>query len=279
MWAPMSRRVDDFSRRLTVSVCCPPATGKPLLSSCSMPGRIICAVSESAEMSAAALASAPPVPGALAGVGRPAAGRPSVEELDLGAVVVEAQRGDEAAFRLIYRTAQPGLLRYLRVLVGDDAEDVASEAWLQIARDLASFRGDFDGFRGWAATIARHRALDHLRRRTRRERDDIPVEMVATELAAPDDTAAAASEAMSTEAAMRLIAGLPLDQAEAVLLRVVMGLDAKTAGRVLGKRAGAVRTAAHRGLRRLAEQLGEPAFIEAGRPEAGEHERGDGARR
>ena len=43
------------------------------------------------------------------------------------------------------------------------------------------------------------------------------------------------------------------DSAEAILLRVVMGLDAETAGRVLGKRAGAVRTAAHRGLRRLAE--------------------------
>ena len=41
---------------------------------------------------------------------------------------------DEDAFRVLYRTVQPGLLRYLRVLVGDDAEDVASEAWLQIAR-------------------------------------------------------------------------------------------------------------------------------------------------
>jgi len=81
-----------------------------------------------------------------------------------------------------------------------------------------------------------------------------------TALAAPDDTARSALEVLSTEAAMRLIASLPLDQAEAVLLRVVMGLDAKAAGRVLGKRAGAVRTASHRGLRRLAEQLGEPGI-------------------
>ncbi|WP_369809811.1 RNA polymerase sigma factor [Parafrankia sp. EUN1f] len=223
---------------------------------------------------AASLASTPPNLHAFAG-----ADRPPVEELDLSSVVVGAQRGDEAAFRLIYRTVQPGLLRYLRVLVGDDAEDVASEAWLQIARDLASFRGDLDGFRGWAATIARHRALDHLRRRTRRQRNDIPVEMVTTELAAPDDTAGGALEAMSTEAALRLIAGLPMDQAEAVLLRVVMGLDAKTAGRVLGKRAGAVRIAAHRGLRRLAEQLAEQGITDAGRPEAGEHGRGDSPRR
>ena len=56
---------------------------------------------------------------------------------------------------------------------------------------------------------------------------------------------------------MRLIARLPQDQAEAVVLRVVVGLDAKSAAEVLGKRPGAVRTAAHRGLQRLAELLGE----------------------
>ncbi|WP_416210417.1 RNA polymerase sigma factor [Frankia sp. Cr1] len=179
-----------------------------------------------------------------------------VDVEDLSSTVHEAQRGDEDAFRRIYRAVQPGLLRYLRVLVGDDAEDVASEAWLQIARDLPSFRGDIDGFRGWAATIARHRALDHLRRQRRRPQLDVPVEQVA-ELAADDDTAGRALEAVSTDAAIKLIAALPRDQAEAVLLRVVMGLDAKSAGQVLGKRAGAVRTAAYRGLRRLAEQLGQ----------------------
>ncbi len=180
---------------------------------------------------------------------------PQVGPADISLDVAEAQRGDEDAFKVIYRAVQPGLLRYLRVLVGDDAEDVASEAWLQIARDLPSFRGDSNGFRGWAVTIARHRALDHIRRQRRRPQHDVPVEHM-TDLASPDDTAGRALETLSTDAAIQLIAGLPRDQAEAVLLRVVIGLDAQTAGRVLGKRAGAVRTAAYRGLRRLAEQLG-----------------------
>jgi RNA polymerase sigma-70 factor, ECF subfamily len=35
----------------------------------------------------------------------------------------------------------------------------------------------------------------------------------------------------------------------------VMGLDAESAGKVLGKRSGAVRTATYRGLRRLASRL------------------------
>ena len=69
------------------------------------------------------------------------------------------------------------------------------------------------------------------------------------------DTAAAAMETLSTDSALAAIATLPRDQAEAVLLRVVVGLDAESAAAVLGKRSGAVRTAAYRGLRRLNEAL------------------------
>ncbi|MFJ8040572.1 RNA polymerase sigma factor [Kitasatospora sp. NPDC096147] len=183
--------------------------------------------------------------------------RPGGLPPDLAEAVLAAQRGDEEAFRLLFRTVQPGLLRYLRVLVGggpEDAEDIASETWLQIARDLGGFRGDADGFRGWAATIARHRAMDHLRRVRRRPIADLP-EAYLAELAAAEDTAGSAVSAVSTADALALIAELPPDQAEAVLLRVVVGLDAAGAAAVLGKRAGTVRMAAHRGLRRLAARL------------------------
>jgi RNA polymerase sigma-70 factor (ECF subfamily) len=167
-------------------------------------------------------------------------------------VVERAQRGDPEAFRALYRDIQPRLLRYLHALAGQDAEDVAAETWLQITRDLPGFSGDYDHFRGWAATIARHRALDHLRRADRRPPQvTVPAEDLASWPAA-DDTAQDALDALATGAALALIATLPPDQAEAVLLRAVLGLDAHTAGQVLGKRAGAVRTAAHRGLRTLA---------------------------
>jgi RNA polymerase sigma-70 factor, ECF subfamily len=192
---------------------------------------------------------------------RPAADQPQAVSgprvPDLADVVRRAQDGDEDAFRVLYQDLQPRLLRYLRALVGDDAEDVASETWLHIARGLSSFAGDSDGFRGWTATIARNRATDHLRHHRRRaETIPVPVETL-TELAGREDTADTALEGLSTDAAIALIARLPRDQAEAVLLRAVMGLDAESAGQVLGKRAGAVRTAAYRGLRKLAGFLGE----------------------
>jgi RNA polymerase sigma-70 factor (ECF subfamily) len=180
-----------------------------------------------------------------------------VDEDELGRALRAAQNGDEESFRMLYRDVQPRLIRFAGAIVGADAEDVTSEAWLQIARDLPTFRGDLDGFRGWTATITRHRALDHLRRRSRRPASDLPVEELVT-MAAVADTELDAIDAIATEEALRLIADLPRDQAEAVLLRVVVGLDAKSAGKVLGKRAGAVRTAAYRGLRRLAERLPTP---------------------
>lgn len=166
-----------------------------------------------------------------------------------------AQRGDETAFRDVYRAVHPRLLGYVRTLVGEpDAEDVASEAWLQITRDLDRFEGDADRFRGWTATIARNRALDHVRRLGRRPAVGGD-ETVLYGMADRADTAREALDSLATGQAMELISRLPLDQAEAVVLRAVVGLDAKSAAQVLGKRPGAVRTAAHRGLRKLAELL------------------------
>ncbi|HEY2505687.1 MAG TPA: RNA polymerase sigma factor [Streptosporangiaceae bacterium] len=179
----------------------------------------------------------------------------SADATDTAGLIERAQQGDGAAFSLLYRDVQPRLLRYLRVLAGGDAEDVASEAWLQISRDLAGFSGGLEQFRGWAATIARHRALDHLRRQSRRPPSvPVPAEDLAW-LPSGDDTEEGALDAVATQAAIELIASLPRDQAEAVLLRVVVGLDAAGAAAVLGKRPGAVRTAAYRGLRTLARRL------------------------
>jgi RNA polymerase sigma-70 factor, ECF subfamily len=173
----------------------------------------------------------------------------------LAAMVDRAQDGDSDAFRALYRDIQPRLLRYLHALVGQDAEDIAAETWLHITRDLPGFTGDYDAFRGWTTTIARHRALDHLRHRARRPpAAPVPADDLAG-LPGTDDTARDALDHLATGDALTLIATLPPDQAEAVLLRAVAGLDARTAGQVLGKRPGAIRTAAYRGLRTLARQL------------------------
>ena len=208
------------------------------------------------------------VTGAAGSAGTPGVTDRAEAGADLGGAVGRAQQGDAEAFRLLYRDIQPRLLRYLHATAGQDAEDIASETWLEVTRDLPGFTGSYDGFRGWVATIARHRALDHLRKSTRRPALPVPAEDLAAWPAtgAAADTAQSAIDAVATGDAVALIATLPPDQAEAVLLRAVLGLDAITAGQVLGKRPGAIRTAAHRGLKTLHKKLesGEGGRLESG---------------
>lgn len=169
---------------------------------------------------------------------------------DFPGVLDAARHGDEAAFTLLFRSVQPLLLRYLRALGRDLADDVAAETWVSVVRGLSRFSGDEDGFRGWVFTIARARLVD-----ARRAAGRLPVPVdSATALGDrpdPTDVPTAVDELMSTESALALVGRLAPDQAEAVLLRHVVGLDVAATAQVLGKRAGAVRIATMRGLQRL----------------------------
>lgn len=170
-----------------------------------------------------------------------------------GVTLADAQAGDQDAFAAIFRDVQPSLLRYLQVITATAADDIASDTWLQIISGLARFRGDERAFRAWLFTIARHRAIDVGRSLARRK-------TLLERLGETDgrrvtpDTADVVLEQLSTRAVLAAIASLPPDQAEIIMLRVVAGLDAPAVAEMVGKTPGAVRVAAHRGLRRLAAQ-------------------------
>jgi RNA polymerase sigma-70 factor (ECF subfamily) len=170
------------------------------------------------------------------------------------ALLVAAQGGDEQAFAVLWRDLQPAVLRFFRVAVGEAAEDLAADIWVSVIGGLGRFRGDERAFRAWVFTVARHRAIDW-RRQAGRRPTSVSIELL-TEPSAPDDPVAAVLEAQSTRAALALVAELPADQAEVVALRVLGGLDVAEVARITGKRPGAVRVLAHRGLRRLAQRLG-----------------------
>jgi RNA polymerase sigma-70 factor (ECF subfamily) len=176
------------------------------------------------------------------------------------AVLRAAARGDEDAFGRLWQDLQPRLLRYFTVVSPTAAEDLASETWIGVVRGLGRFRGEEAEFRAWVFTIARHALLDRRRRASRRVTEN-PMPAGLGELAAPDDPAAAALEGLSTRAALAVVATLPPDQAEAIVLRVVAGLDVDRVAGIMGKRPGTVRVLTHRGLRRLAERLGTDARI------------------
>ena len=165
-----------------------------------------------------------------------------------------AQRGEEWAVGRLWRDLNPPLVRFLRARHGDHADDVASETWIRVSRGIGRFDGSHMDFRAWFFTVARAASIDWYRHAARRPQ--VASDASALEhRPAPDDSAKAALDAIDTVAALALVARLPADQAEVILMRVVAGLDAEHVGRVLGKRAGTVRVLQHRGLRRLAELL------------------------
>jgi len=172
---------------------------------------------------------------------------------EFASVLASAQGGDESAFARLWLDVNPALVRYLRVL-GEVDEDVAAEAWVTVVRGLARFRGNEMAWRGWVFTTARRRAVDEGRRRTRR-RAVLAFEPGAGSRLAPPDTALVVLERLDTEAALALVSQLAPQQAEVIVLRVIAGLDVESVARLVGRSPGAVRVAAHRGLRRLSQIL------------------------
>ena len=143
----------------------------------------------------------------------------------------------------------------MRGRTGDDADDIASETWLAAARGLRGFEGDANAFRAWLFTIARNRLIDERRRSKRRPvlaSEQPTAELVAVE-PSPEDTVVAAHA--GDEAARRIVALLPADQADVILLRVVAGLSVDEVSAITGKRPGTVRVLQSRGLKRLQNYL------------------------
>lgn len=179
-----------------------------------------------------------------------------VLDRNFAAVLAAAANGDEKSFAVMWRDLHPPLLRYLRVVMRNRAvaEDVAGDVWLEVARRLDRFAGDEKAFRAWLFTLARRRAIDALRHAGRTP-EHLTGDVADLDRPSEADTAGAALERLDTRWALAMIASLPADQAEAITLRVIAGFEVKDVARLLGKRPGAVRVAAHRGLRTLAARL------------------------
>lgn len=176
-----------------------------------------------------------------------------MDELAFQGALAAARLGQEWAVALLWRDLHPRILRYLRVAVGDsDAEDVASDVWLEVARGLGRFDGDESAFRAWVFTIARRRVIDAGRKVQRRRTDPMSPQQFDR---APADRPDELEARLALDAALRRVARLPADQAEVVALRVLAGLSAEQVAEIVGKRAGAVRVLQHRGLRCLADEL------------------------
>lgn len=171
-----------------------------------------------------------------------------------------AREGEEWALAALYRAYQPALRTFLGRRAPSEADDLAAETWVGVARGLPSFTGDSAAFRSWLFTIARRRVLDERRWRRRHPADPLVADRV--EPAAPWSGEPGVAEIVEAhEEALdllgRLARTLPAAQRDAVLLRVIAGLTVAETAAVLGRSPAAVSVLTHRALRRLAATLGE----------------------
>jgi RNA polymerase sigma-70 factor (ECF subfamily) len=167
-------------------------------------------------------------------------------------VLTGAQAGAEWALTILYRDLHPRVLRYLYAREPAEAEDLASEVWLDVAAGIGRFRGDEDGFRAWVFTIARRRLLDLRRRASVRRDNPVPQELLGGDRGIGDAEGEALAS-IEADVALALIATLPPDQCDVVLLRVIGDLSVADVAKILGKRPGAIRALQHRALKRLAQ--------------------------
>jgi RNA polymerase sigma-70 factor (ECF subfamily) len=152
-------------------------------------------------------------------------------------VELALRRGDEPAFRTLYRRHTPAVLNFVvRRLDGDrvEAEDIVQDAWVSAFRTLDRFRWE-SSFRSWLTGIALNRLRDVTRRRSRQARRG-PGEW-ANPRRSEDVPARLDLE--------RAIEKLP-KRARAVLLRHAEGFSHREIGDLLGIPEGTSKSDLHR---------------------------------
>ncbi len=175
---------------------------------------------------------------------------------DFSQAIELAKAGDNEGVAWLYDTYHHIVLRYLKWQDPRETDDIASEVWLAVAQNVKRFKGDERNFKAWLFTIARRRVIDMQRKRARSKVSFVVPETLYVYSSA-NDTAQDAIESMSAqEAVNQLVAGLPKDQAEVIILRVLGGLGVNDVAEITGKRAGTIRVLQHRALQQLSGDIG-----------------------
>jgi RNA polymerase sigma-70 factor (ECF subfamily) len=193
----------------------------------------------------------------------------------IGALVRRAVDGDERATHDLLAHVHPLAERYCRTrlnrLPGDArhfVDDLAQEVCLAVLCALPRYRDQGRPFEAFVFGIAAHKVADLQRAAMRGPGSTaVPSDEMPEQ---PDDSLGPEERALlNSDAAWakKLLANLPENQRELVLLRVAVGLTAEETGRVLGMSPGAVRVAQHRALirlRALAEETADALTRRAG---------------
>ena len=175
------------------------------------------------------------------------------------AVLAAAQAGAGWAAERLWTSLAPAVAGYLRVQGAAEPDDLTSEVFLGVFRNLGSFSGDEAQLRSWVFTIAHRRLTDERRCAGRRplparglEPDDGPPGLSAEQ---------EALHRLSEDRVRDLCERLVPDQRDVLLLRLVGGMTVAEVATTLGKSEGAVKALQRRALvaaQRISDLEGVP---------------------
>lgn len=169
------------------------------------------------------------------------------------ATLSAAKDGAEWAWGALYRDLAGPVTGYLASRGAREPEDLASETFLQAARNVQSFDGDESAFRSWVFVIAHRRLIDARRAQIRRpEMTSLPDE--ETQHPGGDVEGEALDELVTAEL-RDAFEKLTEDQRDVLALRIIANLTLEETANVVGKRVGAVKAAQRRGLLAVREHL------------------------
>jgi RNA polymerase sigma-70 factor (ECF subfamily) len=137
------------------------------------------------------------------------------------------------------------------------ADDATQEAMLAVWRSAGSYRSHLGSVRSWILTVAHHRAVDHVRRRTRTSERLVQDDEAAARLPAADDTEAQALDRESSREVRALLGTLSAEQRRIVELAFYGGFSQTEVAGLLDLPLGTVKSRMRLALGKLRRMVEE----------------------
>jgi RNA polymerase sigma-70 factor (ECF subfamily) len=179
--------------------------------------------------------------------------RPAAQETDV-ALVAQLVTGDERALRVLHaRYASLVFSIAARIVDASAAEEVVQDVFVTVWRKAEAFDPERGSFKSWILQIARHRALNELRKRhVRRAEGEDKLAEVADERAMPDEAQWAAHRRTTIQKA---IDALPAPEKQALSLAFFEELTHEQVAAVLRMPLGTAKTRIRGAIKHLAPAL------------------------
>ena len=156
-----------------------------------------------------------------------------------------------ASFRVLYELNRLPVFRYIYALTAgsqEDAEDLTAETFLRAWKARHQFEGEMDSAIGWLIGIAKRLVIDDYRRTVRATRN------LSTDLNSESTPEQSAIQDEQQTFLFRLVADLPDESREMIVLRYLLGWRVQDIARHLGASENKVSVSLHRTLSRLREK-------------------------